>query len=431
MANTASLGTTCAGKPAYHHRVLRATGGHGTAYYCAPIGAAVLHGIPQPCYSRPMSAESTAPQDDCGVDCSVLVPVLNEEREIAATVGAMRRQRFNGRVEFLLVDGGSVDQTRDVLERLAREDSRIRVLDNPRRTTPSGLNVALAHACGRWVCRMDAHTTYTDDYIQLGVDRLARGDTRWVSGPPVPRGRGRVSGAAALALGTPLGRGASRKWAAERGAESMEYELDSGVFGGVWTRATVLEYGGWDERWPRNQDSEMAGRFLARGETLVCLAAMASDYTPRDSLRGLWKQYLQYGQFRERTAVRHPHTMRRSHLIAPSLVVTGAAAVVAPRRIRLASRCGIGLYAAALAGAGARSWPAAEHPQDALLVPVVLAVMHFGHGTGTLWGALRYGPPLAAIASVLGLSRLSERLAPDPEPVFAPSLLDEHDEPTR
>ena len=378
-----------------------------------------------------MSAQSTAPPDAGSVACSVLVPVLNEEQEIAGTVGAMRRQRFNGRLEFLLVDGGSVDRTREVLARLAAEDCRIRVLENPRRSTPSGLNVALRHARGHWVCRMDAHTTYAADYIQLGVDRLEQGDTRWVSGPPVARGRGRVSRAAALALQTPLGRGASRKWAAERGAEGVEYELDSGVFGGVWTRSTVLEYGGWDERWPRNQDSEMAGRFLAGGEKLVCLAAMASDYSPRDSVRGLWKQYLQYGQFRERTAVRHPHTMRRSHLIAPALVVTAAATIIAPRRIRIAARCGIGLYAVALAVAGGRSYPNADHPQDALLVPVVLAVMHFAHGTGTFWGAVRYGPPLAAIASAVGLPRLSGWLAPADEPVFAPSLRGEHGEPTR
>ena len=49
-----------------------------------------------------------------------------------------------------------------------------------------------------------------------------------------------------------------------------------GVFAGVWERETLLEYGGWDEGWARNQDSEMAGRFLARGERLICLPQMAA-----------------------------------------------------------------------------------------------------------------------------------------------------------
>ena len=80
----------------------------------------------------------------------MLTPVLNEERHIARTVAAMRRQRTSGRLEFLLVDGGSSDGTRAILADLAAQDARVRVLENPRRTTPSGLNVGLAHARGRW-----------------------------------------------------------------------------------------------------------------------------------------------------------------------------------------------------------------------------------------------------------------------------------------
>jgi succinoglycan biosynthesis protein ExoA len=361
--------------------------------------------------------------EETTVDCSVLVPVLNEERQIAATVAAMLRQRFPGRLEFLLVDGGSEDRTRAILADLAREDHRIRVLENPRRITPSGLNVALAHARGRWVCRMDAHTEYADDYVALGVQRLARGDTRWVSGPPVATGHGPVSRAVALALRTPLGRGGSRKWAADRGSAGTEYELDSGLFAGVWERATLLEYGGWDEGWPRNQDSEMAGRFLDRGEKLICLPAMASEYTPRDSLEGLWSQYLQYGEYREKTARRHPQTMRRTHLLAPALVVCVTASAIAPRPLRTFARAGLGVYAAAVIGTGVRASADAVRPGDAALVPVVLATMHLAHGVGAFRGALRHGPPLSALAGVLGLPGVAARLAPVPEPVFAPSLV--------
>jgi hypothetical protein len=356
------------------------------------------------------------------IDCSVLVPVLDEERDVVATVAAMQRQRFPGTLEFLLVDGGSSDRTRAILAELAQQDGRIRVLDNPRRTTPSGLNVALAHARGRWICRMDAHTEYGEDYIVLGVQRLARGGTKWVSGPPIATGRGRISRAVALALRTPLGRGGSRKWASEGGSSGGEYELDSGVFAGVWARATLLEYGGWDEQWSRNQDSEMAGRFMARGERLICLPAMAAKYTPRDSLRGLWSQYMQYGEFRERTARRHPHTMRRSHLLPPALVLCTVAAVTAPHRVRTLARTGLAAYAAVLGAAGASASARGADPADAAFVPVALAVMHLAHGSGTLLGSVRHGPPLAALARAFGLPGLSARLQPPPEPVFAPSL---------
>lgn len=356
------------------------------------------------------------------VACSVLMPVLDEEHHIVASVAAMRAQRFIGEMEFIVVDGGSSDRTREILRSLAEEDPRIRVLDNPRRVTSSGLNLALGHARGRWVARMDAHTQYTDDYIAQGVRRLAAGDTRWVSGPPVPTGRGGVSRAVGLALRTPLGRGGSRKWAAERSSSNAEYELDAGVFAGVWERSTLLDYGGWDEQWLRNQDSEMAGRFLAEGERLICLPAMAAHYAPRDSIGSLCRQYLQYGEYREKTAVRHPHTMRRSHLLAPGVVVTTVGAVLAPRRVRRFARVGVGVYMTALVMAGCRARRDAEEPSDALLVPAVLACMHFAHGAGALRGAVRHGAPLAAVTAALGFDELAATLAPAPQPVFAPSL---------
>jgi succinoglycan biosynthesis protein ExoA len=356
------------------------------------------------------------------VDCSVLVPVLNEERYIEASVDAMRRQRFDGELEFLFADGGSTDATRAILERIAAEDPRIRVLDNPVGTVSSGLNVALGHARGRWALRMDAHTVYPDDYALQGVQRLAQGGTRWVSGPQIPTGHGPISRAVALALSGAIGRGGSRKWGATGARDGAEFELDTGVFAGVWERATLLEYGGWDERWPRNSDSEMAARFLARGERLVCLPAMGAEYVPRDRLGGLWRQYLAYGEFRARTSRRHPRSMRASHLLAPAVVIVTAAAVAAPRPLRTLARLGSGVYAATLLAAGVRAGAAAEAPLDAALVPVVLVVMHFGHGAGQMIGWVKYGPPVAALAELSGLAAGAGSGNPAPEPVHAPSL---------
>src|SRR4051794_21040055 len=236
----------------------------------------------------------------------------------------MQAQEFEGTLEFLFADGNSSDRTKEVLLELAEADPRIRVFDNPRRTTPSGLNVCLRHARGTYVARMDAHTFYPSGYVQDGVRRLAKGDTRWVSGPPIASPVGPTSRAVALALDSFLGQGGSRRWAArEEGAsEPDENDLDSGVFAGVWKRDVVLDYGGWDEGWSSNQDAEMAGRFFREGERLVCLRSMGAHYVPRNSLRRLWKQYDGYGYYRARTFNRHPMTMRRSHVIPPGLVLT-------------------------------------------------------------------------------------------------------------
>lgn len=367
-----------------------------------------------------MNPRSPVAHGDAPVDVSVLVPVLDEEEHIHATVQAMQGQEFDGRLEFLFADGRSEDRTKAILEELACEDPRIRVLDNPRRRTPSGLNVCLSHARGEFVARMDAHTFYPPGYLADGVQRLARGDTSWVSGPAIPEPTGHISRVVALALGSPLGRGGARKWSSQSGAE--EIELDSGVFAGVWDRRDVLRFGGWDEGWPQNQDAEMAGRFLEAGEKLICLPRMGGRYVPRNTLAGLFKQYGNYGYYRIATARRHPHTLRRSHALAPAVTVSFAAALAPVRPVRRLARFGLRLYWAALGLETVRSLPRAERPSDALTLPAVLMAMHLGHGTGMLRAVSRLGPPWAGIARVAGMDRLADRLAGPPEPVWAPSL---------
>lgn len=359
--------------------------------------------------------------DDGSIDVSVLIPTLNEERYIEGAVTAMRRQRFDGQVEFVFADGRSSDRTREILESLARVDPRIRVFENPNRTVSSGLNVALRHARGRYIARMDAHTEYPQDYLALGVQRLTQGGTRWVSGPQVPVGHGPISRAVAIALSTPLGRGGSRKWGTKGDVSETEYELDSGVFAGVWEQSTLREYGGWDERWPRNSDSEMAGRFLGHGEKLICVPAMAAAYVPRDSLRGLWRQYRDYGRYRFKTAGRHPHTLRRSHLLAPGIVVASAASLWSPGPLRTAARAGVAVYVATLAGTAVRAARAGERPDEALLVAPALAIMHFGHGIGALQSIAQDGVPVDAFASVLGVGGESSSDS-SPARAHAPSL---------
>lgn len=325
--------------------------------------------------------------------------MLDEAAVIRETAAAMRAQAVDGEVELLFVDGGSTDGTREVLEELAAADPAVRVLENPRRIVPTALNVGLAAARGRYVARMDAHSWYPPDYLARGIARLERGGVAWVTGPAVARGEGGWSRRVALALGSSLGQGGSRKWQAGDAAGAQdEIELDTGVFAGVWRRSTLERLRGWDERFIVNEDAEMAARLLEEDERIVCLPQMAAHYAPRSTLAGLWRQYWRFGFFRVRTAHLHPLAVRRQHLASAGIAAAVGASPL-PGPVGRLARLGAGAYVLALVGLTARARP--ERPGDALGVPIVLATMHVAWGAGFLAACLRYGPPLPGVVRAL------------------------------
>jgi succinoglycan biosynthesis protein ExoA len=329
------------------------------------------------------------------IDLSVLTPVLNEERYIRGAVRDMQAQRFDGNFELIFIDGRSTDRTRAILEELAADDPRIRILDNPDRRTPDGLNIGLRAARGEFVARMDAHTHYPEKYLAAGVERLERGGADWVSGPQLAAGVDPWSRRVALALSTPLGTGGARF----RREMEEEIEVDTG-FTGVWRRSTLEEYGGWDEGWPVDQDYELAARMRSDGGRIVCIPEMAADYIPRNSLKRLARQYFRYGKYRVKTSVAHPTSMRPSHVLPPSLALATVAAVLPQRLLRRAGRLGLGLYGAALGGTAVKAAADGADPRDATLLPAVFATMHLSAGFGFLFGCALFGPPVEAVADV-------------------------------
>ncbi len=333
------------------------------------------------------------------VDVSVLTPVLNEEEHIRDAAAKMLAQRFDGTIEFVFIDGASSDRTVEILRELQETDARIRIFENPRRSTPVGLNIGLAEARGAYIARMDAHTLYPEDYLARGVERLRRGGADHVSGPQLARGAGTWSRRVALALETPLGRGGAQF----RQASEGEIEVDSG-FTGIWPRAVLEAHGGWHEDWPNDQDSELAARIRGGGGRIVCLPEMSAQYIPRNSLTGLARQYWRYGVYRAKTSGAHPDSMRRSHLFAPSLALSLAAAILPLGGLRRLGRTAFALWCAVVVGvASAAAWRADASPEldasaaDLATLPAVFGAMHLAWGFGFLFGCARFGPPLRAL----------------------------------
>jgi succinoglycan biosynthesis protein ExoA len=338
-----------------------------------------------------------------GSHAEVVLSVLTPTRNEAGSIDFLRRvvagQEIEAPVEFLFVDGRSDDGTRGLLLRLAEEDPRVRVLDNPARNIPSALNIGLEAANGEFVARMDAHTAYPPDYLAVGLSRIRRGDVDWVSGAQLACGVDEGTTRIAAALHTRLGIGG----ATFRRQREEEYESDTG-YTGIFRRAALLELGGWDPEWQINEDGELAARIRERGGRIVCVPEMSSLYVPRGSIWELARQYLRYGFYRAKTIGRHPWSMRSSHAVPPLLVIClGLAA--SPGRAGRALRSICAVYTLALIATAAGAARSTSDLRGVVSMPLVLMTMHLSWGIGFLLGAARFNLPAGAFRLGLGVLR--------------------------
>ena len=340
-----------------------------------------------------MATEGAGPQR---VAVSVLVAIRDEERHIEAALAGMRTQDFDGTVEFLLLDGGSVDATLTTLSHLTEGDPRFRVLVRPGWSIPRRLNLGLTSARGDVIARMDAHSVFPANYLSDGVQRLAAGGVASVSGPQIATGEGFWSRRIALALRSPLGRGGARF----RRLHAAEIEVDSG-FCGLWLRPLLLTHHGWDERAVKGEDMELAFRIRRAGGRIVCVPSMAARYSPRDTLGGLAVQYWRYAERRAWAASLHPRILRRSHLFPPALVLTALAAALAPPRIGRRARRGVGLYGAVVAFESLRLGRGHSLSTPAAL-PAIFVTMHVAWGCGFITGCVTHNRPRGQAGSAQG-----------------------------
>ena len=103
---------------------------------------------------------------------SVILTVVNESRHLADAVKAVLRSDYGGEIEIIIAVGPSRDGTRNVAESIAREESRVRVIDNPSGRTPDGLNAALAQCRNDVMVRIDGHCEIDARYIAQAVEIL-------------------------------------------------------------------------------------------------------------------------------------------------------------------------------------------------------------------------------------------------------------------
>jgi glycosyltransferase involved in cell wall biosynthesis len=328
-----------------------------------------------------MTKQSTAPK------ISVVIPCRNERNHIEQCLRSIFKQDpVPGDFEVIVADGISEDGTREILQRIARAEPRLRVIDNPDRSTSHALNSGIRQAHGRYVARMDAHNYYAPDYLCSSLEVIEETGADNVGGSMMCVGESPLQKAIAIAHHSPFSAGGAR-W------HNPYYEGPADtVFGGFYRREVFDKIGFFDETLVRNQDDEFNLRLTRAGGKIWQSPRIKSWYHPRAGFKALFQQYMQYGYWKVRVIQKHRLPASPRHLVPGGFVLL---VFTLPLVSLLWPPAGwiwlamLGLYGAssvsvAAATAAKKSW------RLFLPLPLIFACYHFGYGYGFLRGIIDF-----------------------------------------
>ncbi|WP_254693217.1 glycosyltransferase [Sulfitobacter sp. SK011] len=238
----------------------------------------------------------------------IVVPTLNEAAHIGQVMDGLapflaRRQKDAAPTRLVVVDGGSTDGTPDIVkDRIsALSQFDILLLNNPARLQSAGINLAVATfgAGFEWLVRLDAHSDYPEDYVDVLLTEACRTGAVSVVVSMTAVGSTPMQHAIAVTQNSRLGNGGS----AHRSGTAGRF-VDHGHHALIRLDA-FRSVGGYDGSFSHNEDAELDLR-LARDRYRIWLTSETHlDYVPRKTIAALVRQYFQFGRGRARTTLKH------------------------------------------------------------------------------------------------------------------------------
>lgn len=104
---------------------------------------------------------------------SILIPAYNVAKYIEDCIESIKKQTFSN-FECIIVDDGSTDTTRIVIESLVENDSRFVFIHQENRGVSATRNKLLKMAVGEYVVWIDSDDWVSDDLLKNIHDEITR-----------------------------------------------------------------------------------------------------------------------------------------------------------------------------------------------------------------------------------------------------------------
>jgi len=312
---------------------------------------------------------------------SVIIPVKNEEQHVATCLESIIHQDYPRELmEVIVVDGGSIDSSVEIVHKIADKHPRIKLMGGPGVNCPAAMNVGIKHAKGELISKIDAHGYVASDFLKMSVKHLSMDeDIKCVGGPIRAVAETHIARANAFARSSIFGVG--------KGVYSIEDRpiyVDT-VQCGVYKKHVFQEVGLFDESLQFGEDEEVNWRIRKTGHKIFLTPEMRFFYFVRNSFGKLFRQYYNYGRARVKVIQKHPDFLSIKHVVPTTLIValslTGILAILSSLFIRPFLGIAFAYLALSLGFSVLTSMKEGCWKYVGLL-PISFAALHFGYGIG-------------------------------------------------
>lgn len=319
---------------------------------------------------------------------SIGVIALNEEAYLPRLLNDICAQEYpHELIEIVLVDSGSTDNTRQIMEAFAQNNgdfSDVVIRDNPKKILAPGWNIFLDSFTGDVAVRVDAHAQIPSDFISQNVEVLSEGEDVCGGDRPctVPDDASNWSKVLLAAEQSTFG----ASIAPYRGGRNKASYVTS-LFHGAYRRHVIDVVGHLNEDLRRTEDNDFYYRIRNAGFKLRLDPRIVSYQIVRTNLRSMMKQKYGNGYWIGRTLFVQPRSVGIHHLIPGIFVTTvfagGLAALVGRPRVFQAVSGAYICTDAIMSILAARDAPRSI---ETLSLPLVFPLLHIGYGVGALKG---------------------------------------------
>ena len=219
---------------------------------------------------------------------SIIIPCRNEEKYIRQCLNSLLDNNYCKKyLEIIIVDGMSIDRTREIIRKYTQHYNFIKIIDNPKYIKPIALNLGIRAASFDIIMRIDAHAVYASNYISKLVKGLYKYKADNIGGVrDTNYGNTILSRAIGVIISHPFAAGNAYH---RTGTGSKKICKVDTVFCGCYRREVFDRIGYFNEKLIRTQDREFNARLIENVGTIILDPSVRCTYFPRTNIKDFCK----------------------------------------------------------------------------------------------------------------------------------------------